>query len=84
MNRLSLVRGLSACKNAVTKPAALASVAAMTLASQAHAEAAYDGIFDAIDLAGISTKVVAVGVIIIGIALVMKAITLGKKTVNKA
>ena len=85
MNRISLVRRFSACKNAVTKPAAMASVAAMTLASQAHAQAApYDGIFDAIDLAGISTKVIAVGVVIIGIALVMKAITLGKKTVNKA
>lgn len=70
--------------NFARKCAAPALALASAVAVSAHADAAYDPIFTAVDLAGISTKVVAIGVIIIGIALVMKAITLGKKTVNKA
>lgn len=55
------------------------------IALNAHAQtASYDPIFDAIDLSGISVKVIAVAVVAIGIALVFKAQSLGKKTVNKA
>ena len=41
-------------------------------------------IFDAVDLAGVTTWVTATGVLVIGIALAFKAIGLGKRGVNKA
>ena len=71
--------------NVARKYSAALTVGATTLAVNAHAQAAsYDPIFDAIDFSGIATKVLAIGVVIIGFVLIMKAITLGKKAVNKA
>lgn len=41
-------------------------------------------IFEAVDLASVATFVGATGVLIIGIAMAFKGITLGKRAVNKA
>lgn len=41
-------------------------------------------IFAAVDLDGVATFVGTAGVLIVGIALAFKAITLGKRVVNKA
>ncbi|MGR6837873.1 phage coat protein [Aliivibrio wodanis] len=57
---------------------------ASMLSGQAMAAGEVDAIFGAIDLSSIAASVGAVGVLIIGIAMVMKAITLGKRAVDKA
>nr|VVV04116.1 hypothetical protein AW0309160_01499 [Aliivibrio wodanis]VVV04126.1 hypothetical protein AW0309160_01509 [Aliivibrio wodanis]VVV04136.1 hypothetical protein AW0309160_01519 [Aliivibrio wodanis] len=57
---------------------------ASMLSGQAMAAGEVDAIFAAIDLSSIAASVGAVGVLIIGIAMVMKAITLGKRAVDKA
>lgn len=62
-----------------------ALVGMTTLASPVFAaNADVDSIFAAIDLTSISAAVAGVGVVIIGITMVMKSISLGKRTVNKA
>ncbi|MFA7254440.1 MAG: hypothetical protein WC107_07900 [Patescibacteria group bacterium] len=43
-----------------------------------------ESIFDAVDMAGVATFVGATGVLIIGIALAMKGISIAKRAVNKA
>jgi hypothetical protein len=42
------------------------------------------GIFAAVDLSSVATFVGTTGVVIVGIALAYKAISLGKRAVNKA
>lgn len=49
-----------------------------------QANAGVDELFAAIDLATVAASVTAVGVLIIGINMVMKGISLGKRTINKA
>lgn len=41
-------------------------------------------IFAAVDLGSATTAVIAAGVLIVGIALAMKGITLAKRAINKA
>lgn len=41
-------------------------------------------IFTAVDMAGVATFVSATGVLIVGIALAMKGISIAKRAVNKA
>lgn len=41
-------------------------------------------IFAAVDLSGVATFVGSAGVLVIGIAMAFKGITLGKRAVNKA
>jgi hypothetical protein len=41
-------------------------------------------IFAAVDMAGVATFVSATGVLIVGIALAMKGISIAKRAVNKA
>lgn len=41
-------------------------------------------IFAAVDLSGVSTFIAGAGVLIVGITMGLKAITLSKRTVNKA
>jgi len=41
-------------------------------------------IFAAVDITGVATFVTATGVLIIGVAMAFKGITLGKRAVNKA
>jgi len=43
-----------------------------------------DAIFAAVDLSAVATFVGAAGVLIVGIALAFKGISLGKRAVNKA
>ena len=59
-------------------------LAASMLSGQVMAAGETDAIFAAIDLTKIAASVGAVGVLIIGIAMVMKSITLGKRAVDKA
>ncbi|CAK2011799.1 Phage coat protein [Vibrio crassostreae] len=65
----------------VKTQAAVGSLLLMASAG-ARAEGA-DDIWAAIDLTGTTTKVVGAGVVIIGIAMAIKTIGLGKRTVNK-
>ena len=72
-------------KNLFAKLAVL-SAASMTLFGNAYAQAASTGIsaaMDAVDLSGIATKVSAVGVLIIAIALVFKGPALAKRIISK-
>lgn len=61
------------------------AVASLLLISSAGAHAADPSadIWAAIDLSGTATKIGGAGVIIIGIAMALKTIGLGKRTVNK-
>ncbi len=43
-----------------------------------------DSIFSAVDLSTVATFVAGAGVLVIGIAMAFKGITLGKRAVNKA
>lgn len=65
---------------------ALLSAATVGFAGQVYAQAASSGIasaMDAVDLSGIATKVSAVGVLIIAIALVFKGPALAKRIISK-
>ncbi len=66
------------------KPLVAGVLTASMLSGQAMAAGEVDAIFAAIDLSTIAASVGAVGVLIIGIAMVMKSITLGKRAVDKA
>lgn len=57
------------------------SAGALAVAS-AHA-AGLDDLFDAIDLSGVSVKVLALGVVIVGIALYMKGPAIVKRIIAK-
>lgn len=70
-------------KNKVIRGGIIAGSVALGI-PQAMAAGEVDAIFGAIDLSSIAASVGAVGVLIIGIAMVMKAITLGKRAVDKA
>lgn len=61
--------------------AALASGA--FIAAHAQTSTPLDTLFDAVDLSSVTTKVVAMGVLIIGIAVAFKGIGLSKRGVNK-
>ncbi|MEL6117800.1 hypothetical protein P0Y67_21625 (plasmid) [Photobacterium sp. SP02] len=41
-------------------------------------------VFAAVDMGGVAASVTAIGVAIVGVAMVMKGITLAKRAVNKA
>lgn len=59
---------------------------ALSAAVAAHAEGAADPIsqmMDAVNLNGISAKVVALGLVIVGIALAFKGPTLAKRIINR-
>ncbi|SOZ97313.1 phage coat protein [Cupriavidus taiwanensis] len=67
-------------RKAIVSGAALAAVM-----GSAHAQAAgVADIFAAVDLSTVSTFVIATGVVIVGIALAFKGISLAKRGVNKA
>ncbi|HHY0432961.1 TPA: phage coat protein [Vibrio parahaemolyticus] len=58
---------------------AVAAFSGATFASEAGADP-----FSAIDLAGVATKIGAAGLLIVGIAMALKSISLAKRAVNKA
>ncbi|HBC3898381.1 TPA: phage coat protein [Vibrio parahaemolyticus] len=73
---------INTAKKFAKRGAATVSVAAFSGAAFAS-EAGTDP-FSAIDLAGVATKIGAAGLLIVGIAMALKSITLAKRAVNKA
>jgi type IV secretory pathway VirB2 component (pilin) len=63
--------------------AAVAGLALSTMAMAQTATGPFDAFFDAISLDGITAKVVAAGVIIVGIALAFKGPDVAKRVVRK-
>ncbi len=64
--------------------AAAAGASTLALSTAARAQGTgIDTLFDAIDLSGISAKVMALGVLIVGIALVFKGPALAKRIISK-
>ncbi|EOC6598719.1 phage coat protein [Vibrio parahaemolyticus] len=61
----------------------VATVAVAAFSGAAFASEAADP-FSAIDLAGVATKIGAAGLLIVGIAMALKSITIAKRAVNKA
>ncbi len=66
-------------KNLVKKVAAAATAAVVTAPAFAN-----DEIWAAVDLSGTTAKVVAAGVIIVGITMAFKSIGLGKRAIKAA
>lgn len=65
-----------------TQAAKAGVVVALALASMgAHADPA--AMLESIDLSGVATKVLAIGIIVIGIAFTIRGIVLSKRVVNK-
>jgi len=65
------------------KVAAVATGLALSGAAMAQTAGPFDAIFDAIDLAGITTKVVAAAIVVVGIALAFKGPDIGKRVIRK-
>ncbi|EGQ7806302.1 phage coat protein [Vibrio parahaemolyticus] len=73
---------INTAKKFAKRGAATVAVAAFSgaaLASEAVADP-----FTAIDLAGVAAKIGAAGLLIVGITMALKSITLAKRAVNKA
>ncbi|WP_447035759.1 phage coat protein [Vibrio alginolyticus] len=70
-------------KKFAKRGAATVAVAAFSGAALASGEGGADP-FSAIDLAGVAAKIGAAGLIIVGITMAYKSITLAKRAVNKA
>ena len=66
-----------------SKVAAATAVMAASSAAMAQTSTGIDAVFDAISRDGISTKMVAFGVAIVGIALVLKGPDLAKRIIRK-
>ena len=64
------------------KIAAAATLGAVTLMQTAHA-AGFDAFIDEVDLSGLSVKVIAAGLLVVGIAIAFKGSDLGKRIVRK-
>ncbi|HZY18628.1 MAG TPA: hypothetical protein VFE82_09105 [Ramlibacter sp.] len=74
------LRQSAAAKLAMVGTVALATA---TSAMAQTADGPFDAFFDAIGLSGVTAKVVAVGVLIVGIALAFKGPDLAKRVVRK-
>lgn len=73
-------------KNLQTRAArtlALVSVALMSVAAHAQAVDPITTMLDSIDLTGITVKVIAAGIVIVGIALAFKGPDVAKRVVRK-
>lgn len=71
-------------KNSLRNLSTRIAVAAMVAMSSVAANAAgIDDVFDAVDLAGIATKVGALALVIVAIALVFKGPDLAKRIIRK-
>ena len=71
----------TAASSAYLRAGAVIGLAAAPLF--AHADTAIDTIMDSVDLSGITVKVVAAALLIVGIALAFKGPDLGKRVVRK-
>ncbi|EGQ8735167.1 TPA: phage coat protein [Vibrio diabolicus] len=74
---------INQAKKFAKRGAAIVAVTAFSGAAFASGEGGADP-FSAIDLAGVATKIGAAGLLIVGIAMALKSITLAKRAVNKA
>lgn len=70
-------------RNLARKYGAKAAAAGMAMAVTASHAAGIDDLFDAVDVSGIATKVTALAVVIVGIALVMKGPSVVKRIIAK-
>lgn len=70
-------------RNLARKYGAKAAAAGMAMAVSASHAAGIDDLFDAVDVSGIATKVTALAVVIVGIALVMKGPSVVKRIIAK-
>lgn len=70
-------------RNLARKYGSKAAAAGMTMAVTASHAAGIDDLFDAVDVSGIATKVTALAVVIVGIALVMKGPSVVKRIIAK-
>ena len=78
------MKDMNAVRKFAGKVKTQAAVGSLLLVASAGARAeGVDDIWAAIDLTGTTAKVIAAGVLIIGIAMAFKAIVLGKRTVQK-
>lgn len=75
---------MNSVKKFASKVKTQAAVGSLLLMASAGARAeGVDDIWAAIDLTGTTAKVIGAGVLIIGIAMALKSVSLGKRTVNK-
>ncbi|ELI0632999.1 phage coat protein [Vibrio harveyi] len=75
------MKRLNQVKKYAKKATATVTIAALSL--PAFADSPADP-FTAIDLSGVAVKIGAAGLLIVGIAMALKSITLAKRAVNKA
>lgn len=64
------------------KIAALSTLGAAVAMQSAHA-AGFDDFIDAVDLTGLAVKVIAAGLLVVGVAVAFKGSDLGKRVVRK-
>ncbi|EHR1280323.1 phage coat protein [Vibrio parahaemolyticus] len=74
---------INQAKKFAKRGAATVAVAAFSGAAFATTEPVADP-FSAIELSGVAVKIGATGLLIVGIAMALKSITLAKRAVNKA
>ena len=78
-----LKNSLNLARKYGSKAATAIAVLAASSAAMAQTATGIDAVFEAISLDGISTKMVAFGVAIVGIALVLKGPDLAKRIIRK-
>lgn len=57
--------------------------AALAFAGSAARASGFDDIMDAVDLGSVATKIIAVGLIVVGIYLAMQGISVAKRVISK-
>ena len=70
-------------KTTLSRTVALVSATLLTAPAFAQTATPFDTLMDAIALSDMTTKIVAIGVLIIGIAVAFKAVTVAKRAVSK-
>lgn len=68
----------------IKKIAAVVATTVVTAPAFAEGETGVSSIFAAVDLSSVTNFVTTTGVVVVGIALAMKGITLAKRALNKA
>lgn len=78
--KFALVRAQKSSRDALLKAGVVTALALSSVASHA---AGIDDLFDAVDLSGVAAKITALGIIIVGIAFVMKGPSIVKRIISK-
>lgn len=73
----------SKARNLGAKAAVLPLLALSTVAAHAQTTSPFDTLLDSIDLGGATAKIVALGVLVLGICLAFKGVDIGKRAVKK-